>query len=320
MGNNNNNNDDDNNNNNNNNPEIVHGADAEMPAVADANADSTVNHLTANTLKGGNHSNSRKSQKMFILAAAAVALSVCSLLIGYVLGATTNTTLFTKTGVSSGDNSNNNNININNNNIADMTNAELMNLKEVVLSKGDIKFNVKGYARKFESDSSSARTSGEQQQTQSSTSQEVVVLLVEGGTLTFDSINGIDISKATGDALYLLQVAFVIDVDDPNVVDVDDAAVSRSRRRRRRRGKQLIDECEELLSATPTASPTVSPAPTVSPTARTPAPISGPSPTTTVSPTTVTPSPVTNFYYDPPGPISPAPCTGRACDFLYSMP
>merc|ERR1711957_292136 len=65
----------------------------------------------------------------------------------------------------------------NSRNIADMTNDELRLLKEILLTTGDVKFQIKGYARGKDG--------------------EEVKLLVEGGTITYD-VEGI--ASATGDA------------------------------------------------------------------------------------------------------------------------
>jgi hypothetical protein len=67
--------------------------------------------------------------------------------------------------------------------VADMSNSELDTLKDVQLSGGDIKFQIKGYARSI----------------------DLVKLLVEGGTITYD-ITGI--VNATGDAKDLLEFVF----------------------------------------------------------------------------------------------------------------
>jgi len=78
-------------------------------------------------------------------------------------------------------------------NIGTMTNAELDNLKEIILLDGSLKFLIKGYARRYEN-SANYNIYGE------------VMLLVEGGTITYDA-TGL-ISDATGDAKLLLDYAF----------------------------------------------------------------------------------------------------------------
>ena len=79
------------------------------------------------------------------------------------------------------------NLNMENSNIALMTNDELDNLKQILLMEGDVKFQIKGYAR-------------------APNGLEAVKLLVEGGTITYDS-TGL-IADATGDAKELLEFAF----------------------------------------------------------------------------------------------------------------
>jgi len=69
--------------------------------------------------------------------------------------------------------------------IAEMTNDELRLIKEIILTTGDVKFQIKGYAR--------------------SKDAEEVKLLVQGGTITYD-LEGI--ASATGDAEELLDFAY----------------------------------------------------------------------------------------------------------------
>merc|ERR1712166_731061 len=87
--------------------------------------------------------------------------------------------------------------------IAEMTNDELRVLKEILLMSGDLKFQVKGYAR------GSVANGGDGKQ---------VKLLVEGGTITYD-LEGV--VSATGDAQELLDFAYSVeDVDtDEEVVE-----------------------------------------------------------------------------------------------------
>lgn len=71
--------------------------------------------------------------------------------------------------------------------IADMNQQELAHLKTLVFLDGDLKFDVKGYAR--------------------TTDNTQVILLVEGGTMTWDKGG---IVSATGNALDLLVIGFDI--------------------------------------------------------------------------------------------------------------
>jgi len=70
-------------------------------------------------------------------------------------------------------------------NIVDMTNDELMNLKEILLTDGDVKFQIKGYAR--------------------SKDNSQIGLLVQGGTIIYDNQG---LASATGDAKVLLELAY----------------------------------------------------------------------------------------------------------------
>merc|ERR1719162_2627575 len=72
-------------------------------------------------------------------------------------------------------------------NIANMSNKELDRLMNVIMTQGDVKFQVKGYSRSGTID------------------ENQVMLLVEGGTITFDP-NGI--MGATGDAESLLVFSY----------------------------------------------------------------------------------------------------------------
>jgi len=94
--------------------------------------------------------------------------------------------------------------------IAEMTNDELRVLKEILLMSGDLKFQVKGYAR-----GSVANGDGKQ-----------VKLLVEGGTITYD-LEGV--VSATGDAQELLDFAY--SVED---VETDEEVVQEGTTRGRR--------------------------------------------------------------------------------------
>jgi len=80
-----------------------------------------------------------------------------------------------------------------NKNIGTMTNDELDNLKEIIMLDGSLKFQIKGYSRRYEK-SANDNIDGE------------VMLLVEGGTITYDTAGLI--SDATGDAKVLLDYAF----------------------------------------------------------------------------------------------------------------
>merc|ERR1712029_684864 len=80
-----------------------------------------------------------------------------------------------------------------NKNIGTMTNTELDNLKEIIMLDGSLKFQIKGYSRRYEK-SKNDNIDGE------------VMLLVEGGTITYDTAGLI--SDATGDAKVLLDYAF----------------------------------------------------------------------------------------------------------------
>lgn len=75
--------------------------------------------------------------------------------------------------------------------IIDMTNDQLKNLKEILMTNGDIKFQIKGYARGQGNNS--------------------IGLLVEGGTIVYD-LEGF--SSATGDAKVLLDLAYGTQEDE----------------------------------------------------------------------------------------------------------
>jgi len=94
----------------------------------------------------------------------------------------------------------------NSRNIADMTNDELRLLKEILLTTGDVKFQIKGYARGKDG--------------------EEVKLLVEGGTITYD-VEGI--ASATGDAKELLDFAYYGE-DDEEEAEEGTPNVRRGRR------------------------------------------------------------------------------------------
>lgn len=72
--------------------------------------------------------------------------------------------------------------------IVDMTNDELMNLTEILLNDGDVKFQIKGYAR--------------------SKDNTQIGLLVQGGTIIYDN-QGLE--SATGDAKVLLDLAYCVE-------------------------------------------------------------------------------------------------------------
>lgn len=85
--------------------------------------------------------------------------------------------------------------------VIDMNPLQLMNLKQIVMFGGELFFEVKGHVRAPAGDK--------------------VIILVEGGTITYD---GQGILDATGDARYMLDVAFgVVDIDatrDEEVVSI----------------------------------------------------------------------------------------------------
>jgi len=72
-----------------------------------------------------------------------------------------------------------------NTNIMDMTNEELMTLKEILLPNSNVKFQVKGYARGKDNTE--------------------IGLLVQGGTIIYDNEG---LASATGDAKILLDLAY----------------------------------------------------------------------------------------------------------------
>jgi len=77
--------------------------------------------------------------------------------------------------------------------IAELSNKELGNLKELVLHDGDLKVVVKGYSRDpFDADPK-------------------VVVLIEGGTITYDTLG---IVEATGNAKLALEAVYGLDVFD----------------------------------------------------------------------------------------------------------
>jgi hypothetical protein len=80
-------------------------------------------------------------------------------------------------------------------NIVDMSNDDLNYLKVILLTGGDVKFQIKGYARSMDTD-----TNDDPQ----------VKLLVEGGTITYDNAG---IASATGDAQELLEFAYGVNTN-----------------------------------------------------------------------------------------------------------
>mmetsp|Transcript_45235 Transcript_45235/g.50342 ORF Transcript_45235/g.50342 Transcript_45235/m.50342 type:complete len:279 (+) Transcript_45235:189-1025(+) len=104
-------------------------------------------------------------------------------------------------------------------NIAMMSNEDLNALKALVLTKGDVKFQVKGYSR-------SGSIDGNQ-----------VMLLVEGGTITFDPEGIMD---ATGDAEDLLVFAYGEFTEEEVVTDGSTEGTGRRARERggRERGER----------------------------------------------------------------------------------
>jgi len=79
-------------------------------------------------------------------------------------------------------------------NIIDMTNEELKTLKEIILTDGDVKFQIKGYARGKDN-------------TQ-------IGLLVQGGTIIYDTEG---LASATGDARILLDLAYGVQEDEDGI-------------------------------------------------------------------------------------------------------
>jgi len=93
-------------------------------------------------------------------------------------------------------------------NFALLSNQELDNLIDFRLTGGDVKFQVKGYARSTGDDAAAVKE---------------VMLLVEGGTITYDPEGIID---ATGDAERLLTFAY------GNITEADSLMANGKRRRR----------------------------------------------------------------------------------------
>ena len=81
------------------------------------------------------------------------------------------------------------------NTIIDMSNEELNVLKVILLTDGDVKFQIKGYARSMNTDNDD---------------DQQVKLLVEGGTITYDNAG---IVSATGDAQELLEFAYGVNTN-----------------------------------------------------------------------------------------------------------
>jgi len=79
-------------------------------------------------------------------------------------------------------------------NIIDMSNEELKTLKEIILTDGDVKFQIKGYARGKDN-------------TQ-------IGLLVQGGTIIYDTEG---LASATGDARILLDLAYGVQEDEDGI-------------------------------------------------------------------------------------------------------
>jgi len=83
--------------------------------------------------------------------------------------------------------------------ILDMTNEKLKTLKEILLPNGDVKFQVKGYAR--------------------SKDNTQIGLLVQGGTIIYDKEG---LASATGDAKILLDLAYYGSVQEVNPQESED--------------------------------------------------------------------------------------------------
>jgi len=155
-----------------------------------------------------------------------------------------------------------------------MTANQLMRLKQLVLFEGNVRFHVKGHAR--------------------TPSGDKVIVLVEGGTITYDAVG---ILNATGDARYMLDVAF-------GITDIDETEDSESNGRKLQGAPGQDSGCEpnverralgaEFLwrklqagcnggggggggSSTPAPTPAPVPAPT-------PAPVPAPTPAPTPAP------------------------------------
>ncbi|OEU18068.1 hypothetical protein FRACYDRAFT_238501 [Fragilariopsis cylindrus CCMP1102] len=82
------------------------------------------------------------------------------------------------------------------NTIIDMSNDELNVLKVILLTDGNVKFQIKGYARSMNTDNDD--------------DDQRVKLLVEGGTITYDNAG---IVSATGDAQELLEFAYGVNTN-----------------------------------------------------------------------------------------------------------
>jgi len=115
-------------------------------------------------------------------------------------------------------------------NIALMTNDELNGLKAIIMTSGDVKFQVKGYSR--------SGTTGSTGMNMNDGNNNQVMVVVEGGTITYDSQGIMD---ASGDAERLLTFTygdFTLEEEAP--VEVEEEAPT-NRRRRRHLERRLED-------------------------------------------------------------------------------
>jgi len=117
-------------------------------------------------------------------------------------------------------------------NIALMTNDELNGLKAIIMTSGDVKFQVKGYSR--------SGTTGSTGMNMNDGNNNQVMVVVEGGTITYDSQGIMD---ASGDAERLLTFTygdFTLEEEvEGEVAPV--VEVPTNRRRRRHLERRLED-------------------------------------------------------------------------------
>jgi len=109
--------------------------------------------------------------------------------------------------------------------IALMTNEELDGLKAIIMTSGDVKFQVKGYSRSGTTDMNDGN-------------DNQVMVVVEGGTITYDSQGIMD---ASGDAERLLTFTygdFTFEEEEQQAVPVE---APTNRRRRRHLTRRLDD-------------------------------------------------------------------------------
>jgi len=117
-------------------------------------------------------------------------------------------------------------------NIALMTNDELNGLKAIIMTSGDVKFQVKGYSR--------SGTTGTTGMNNDGNNNQQVMVVVEGGTITYDSQGIMD---ASGDAERLLTFTYgEFTFEEEGPVEEEGEGEAPTNRRRRHLNRRLEDQ------------------------------------------------------------------------------